>query len=113
MCHRGMAEVVYRLNLSYTRPTYVITKADKNKQEKFKNDFEELKKCLNGLVDTIIPAYSPELNLIDGLCGWLKSSIINNSFFPTLPKVRVAVNKFIDEINKVPTKTIDRLCLKL
>lgn len=60
-----------------------------------------------------LPPYSPELNLIEGLWGWLKSSIINNSFFPTLPKVRVEVNKFIDEINKVPTKTIDRLCLKL
>lgn len=54
MCHRGMAEVLYRLNLIYTRPTYVMAKADKNKQEKFKNDFEELKKCLNGLVYTIL-----------------------------------------------------------
>lgn len=44
MSHRGMAEVLYRLNLSYTRPTYVLAKADKEKQEKFKNDFEELKK---------------------------------------------------------------------
>lgn len=44
MCHRGMAEVLYRLNLSYTRSTYVMAKADKNKQEKFKNDFKELKK---------------------------------------------------------------------
>lgn len=57
-----------------------------------------------------LPPYSPELNLIEGLWGWIKYSIINNSFFPTLPKVRVEVNKFI---NKVPTKTIDRLCLKL
>ncbi len=60
-----------------------------------------------------LPPYSPELNLIEGLWGSLKSSIINNSFFPTLPKVRVSVNKLIDEINKVPTKTIDRLFLKL
>lgn len=59
------------------------------------------------------PAYSSEFNLIEGLWSWLKSSIINNSFFPTLPKVRVTVNKFIDEINRVPTKTIDRLYLKL
>ena len=44
MSHRGMAEVLYRLNLSYTRPTYVMAKADKNKQEKFKNDFKDLKK---------------------------------------------------------------------
>lgn len=44
MCHRGMAAVLYRLNLSYTHPTYVMAKDDKNKQEKFRNDFKELKK---------------------------------------------------------------------
>jgi transposase len=44
MSHRGMAEVLYRLNLSYTRPTYVLAKADKMKQENFINDFEALKK---------------------------------------------------------------------
>lgn len=42
--HRGMAEVLYRLKLSYTRPTYVLAKADKEKQEIFKKDFEALKK---------------------------------------------------------------------
>ena len=60
-----------------------------------------------------LPPYSPELNLIEGLWGWLKSSVINNSFFPSLPKVRAAVNEFIEKINKVPTQTIDRLCLKM
>lgn len=42
--HRGMAEVLYRLNLSYTRPTYVLKNADPIKQEKFKEDFKVLKK---------------------------------------------------------------------
>lgn len=54
MSHRGMTEVLYRLNLSYTRPTYVLAKADKKKQEQFKNNFKELKKHLDGLVDTIL-----------------------------------------------------------
>lgn len=44
MSHRGTAEVLYRLNLSYTRPTYVLKKADKEKQEEFKIKFEGLKK---------------------------------------------------------------------
>lgn len=44
MCHRGMAGVLYRLNLSYTRPTYVLKKADKQKQEVFKENFKTLKK---------------------------------------------------------------------
>jgi transposase len=44
MSHSGMATVLHRLNLSYTRPTYVLAKADKVKQETFKKDFEILKK---------------------------------------------------------------------
>lgn len=44
LSHRGMAEVLYRLNLSYTRPTYVLKNADPVKQEKFKDDFDVLKK---------------------------------------------------------------------
>ena len=31
MCHRGIEEVLYKLNLSYTCHTYVMAKADKNK----------------------------------------------------------------------------------
>jgi len=41
---RGMAEVLYRLNLSYTRPTYTLAKADQKKQEDFKQEFKVLKK---------------------------------------------------------------------
>lgn len=42
--HSSMAVILHRLNLSYTRPTYVLKKADKEKQEVFKKDFENLKK---------------------------------------------------------------------
>lgn len=42
--HSSMAVILHRLNLSYTRPTYVLKKADKKKQEIFKKDFENLKK---------------------------------------------------------------------
>lgn len=41
---RGMRDVMYRLNLSYTCPTYVLKKADPLKQEAFKIDFEDVKK---------------------------------------------------------------------
>lgn len=42
--HSSMAVILHRMNLSYTRPTYVLAKADKEKQEIFKSDFETLKK---------------------------------------------------------------------
>ena len=40
----GMNYLLHRLNLSYTRPTYKLAKADVKKQEKFRKDFEDLKK---------------------------------------------------------------------
>ncbi|QAA35314.1 IS630 family transposase [Clostridium manihotivorum] len=219
--HSSMAVILHRLNLSYTRPTYVLKKADKEKQEVFKRDFETLKKTLDGLVDTILfqdesmirdyqaiqktwfvkgqqrkiptygknagvkligildyetghvyceehdkydavvfleflkkvlsqypkgkivivldnarihhakliqpfleemkdrlelmflPPYSPELNLIEGLWGWLKSSVVNNVFFKSVNRVKDSIQNFIRTINKVPTATIDRLCVRM
>jgi transposase len=40
----GMLDMFHRLNLSYTRPTYVLAKADPGKQAQFINDFEGIKK---------------------------------------------------------------------
>ena len=41
---RGMRDVFYRLQLSYTRPTYTLAKADLAKQEEFKERLEGIKK---------------------------------------------------------------------
>ena len=60
-----------------------------------------------------LPPYSPNLNLIEGLWGWLKSSVINNVFFSTLSEIRMAVQGFIGMVNKVPAEIIDRLCVKM
>ena len=60
-----------------------------------------------------LPPYSPKLNLIEGLWGWLKSCVINNVFFDSFPKICKAVLGFIEEINKTPWVTIDRLCVRL
>lgn len=40
----GMNYLFHRLNLSYTKPTYKLAKADVKKQEEFRKDFEGLKK---------------------------------------------------------------------
>lgn len=42
--YTGMIDLLHRLNLSYTRPTYTLAKADPQKQEEFKQEFELLKK---------------------------------------------------------------------
>jgi transposase len=41
---RGITGIFERLGLSYTRPTYVLAAADKQKQEQFVKDFAKVKK---------------------------------------------------------------------
>jgi transposase len=41
---RGTRELLYRLGFSFTRPTYTLAKADPERQEAFKQEFEGLKK---------------------------------------------------------------------
>lgn len=41
---RGMRNLFERIGLSYTRPTYTLAKADSQKQEAFKIEFETVKK---------------------------------------------------------------------
>ena len=60
-----------------------------------------------------LPPYSPNLNLIEGLWGWLKSNVVNNVFFSKVDEIRIAISSFLDTINKVPQQIIDRLCVRL
>jgi transposase len=41
---RGTRDLLYRLELRFTKPTYTLAKADPQKQEEFKEHFQELKK---------------------------------------------------------------------
>lgn len=58
-----------------------------------------------------LPPYSPSLNKIEELWGWLKDSVINNVFFSCRDEIKAAVVKFIDWVNTIPQTVIDRLCL--
>ena len=76
---------------------------------KLLQDFLEKNKERLELV--FLPPYSPNLNKIEELWGWLKDSVINNVFFKCRDEIKVAVTKFIDWINTIPQTVIDRLCL--
>ena len=60
-----------------------------------------------------LPPYSPKLNIIEGLWGWLKDTCVNNVFFSKFYQVRIAVRKFINMVNSRTMETIDRLCVQL
>ncbi len=66
----------------------------------------------NLLTLVYLPPYSPNLNMIEELWGWLKSSVINNVFFDSVQKIRKAVQGFVRHINKAPEVTMNRLCIQ-
>lgn len=59
-----------------------------------------------------LPPYSPTLNMIEELWGWVKSAVINNVFFDSVQKIRKAVQSFICHINQTPEVTMNRLCIQ-
>ncbi len=72
-----------------------------------------LKEQNNRLKLVFLPPYSPQLNIVEGLWKWLKSSVINNMFYSTVSEIRLRVGQFMDEIMKSPHAIIDRLCVRL
>ena len=47
------------------------------------------------LILVFLPSYSPKMNIIEGLLGWMKDEVINNAFFLTVQEIRQAVQWFI------------------
>jgi putative transposase len=72
-----------------------------------------LKRHAKHLQLMFLPPYSPKFNLIEGLWGWMKKSVIYNAFHANVAEIRTAVQSFISEINKQPLRVIDRLCIQL
>ncbi len=60
-----------------------------------------------------LPPYSPKLNPIEGLWGWLKSSVIYNVFFKSVKAIIAAVDTFLATISQDPMTIIDRLCVRI
>ena len=78
---------------------------------KLLQDFLEANK--HRLTLMFLPPYSPNLNIIEGLWGWLKGSVINNVFFKSVNEIKEAAQNFVRWINSVPSLVIDRLCIQM
>jgi transposase len=53
-----------------------------------------------------LPRYSPELNLIEGLWGYLKRSAINNYFFGTVESLERAIHATFENLHQHPETTL-------
>ena len=53
-----------------------------------------------------LPRYSPELNLIEGLWGYLKRSALNNYFFGAIESLETAIHDVFAELQQHPETTL-------
>ena len=53
-----------------------------------------------------LPTYSPELNLIEGLWGYLKRSGLNNYFFGDVATMETAIDEVFADLNQHPETTL-------
>ena len=53
-----------------------------------------------------LPRYSPELNLIEGLWGYLKRSALNNYFFGDIDNLEAAIHDAFAELQQHPETTL-------
>lgn len=56
-----------------------------------------------------LPAYSPDLNAIEGLWKWMREEVTQLSCYQTLRALFDACKNFIDEINQNPLDIVNRL----
>jgi transposase len=49
-----------------------------------------------------LPRYSPELNLIEGLWGYLKRSALNNYFYGNMESLEAAIHQAFGELQQHP-----------
>lgn len=99
-----------KIIIKYSGKIVVILDNARIHHAKLLQDFLEKNKDRLSLV--FLPPYSPNLNMIEELWGWLKNSVINNDFFSNLNEIKVAVRKFLSWVNLYPVLVINRLCVQ-
>ncbi|MGH0945616.1 transposase [Bacillus mycoides] len=68
-----------------------------------------LRKNCQLLTLIFLPPYSPNLNLLERICKWLKESIISNRSHASQEEIRASVVSFLEYIAQCPEKVLQRL----
>jgi hypothetical protein len=56
-----------------------------------------------------LPPYSPNLNLVERIWGWLKESVIANRFHPTRKELRESIVSFLEYLSEFPERVLQRI----
>ena len=70
----------------------------------------EVRQLLEDHADHVVviwlPRYSPELNLIEGLWGYLKRSALNNYFYGNVESLEKAIHQALGELQQHPDRAL-------
>ena len=65
-----------------------------------------LKENEDRLTLLFLPPYSPNLNAVERIWGWLKKSVIANRFHTNRKDIRKSVLSFLEHLHEYPEKVI-------
>jgi transposase len=61
------------------------------------------------LTFVFFPPYSPNLNLVERIWGWLKESLIANRFHANRKELRESIVSFLEYLSEFPEKVLQRI----
>jgi len=61
------------------------------------------------LTFVFLPPYSPNLNFVERIWGWLKESVIANRFHPNRKELRESIVSFLEYLSEFPERLLQRI----
>jgi transposase len=68
-----------------------------------------LKRNEDRLTFYFLPPYSPNLNLIERIWGWLKDTVVANAFYKTQERLVQQIEQFLEKMAQSPDDVLSRL----
>lgn len=68
-----------------------------------------LKRNEDRLTFCFLPPYSPNLNLIERIWGWLKDTVVANTFYKTQEHLIKQIEQFLEKMAQSPDDVLNRL----
>jgi len=92
--------------LNAKRKRQVVLVLDNASYHKTRETFDILAEHEGHVMVVWLPTYSPELNAIEGLWGYMKRTALNNYFFGTLENLEDAIGRAFAALNSNPASTL-------
>lgn len=92
--------------LNAKRKRLVVLILDNASYHKTRETFDILAEHEDHIMVVWLPTYSPELNAIEGLWGYMKKTALNNYFFGTLENLEGAIDRAFAALNSDPATAL-------